>query len=73
MTTATMSPSPRQRAAEMNETLRIWANALGCPAAQVAEVVRRAGLPMEKLWNSLNHFQPFGAGLRRSAGREIRA
>jgi len=73
MTPTTMSPSPRQRAAEMNETLRIWANALGCSTAQVAEVVRQAGLPMEKLWNSLNHFQPFGTGARPSAGREARA
>lgn len=54
MNTATTPPSPRQRAAEMFEVLRVWANALGCSPQQVTDVVARAGLPMEKLWNSID-------------------
>ena len=45
------SPERRQRIAE---GLRIWARALGCSPSQVADTVCRAGLPIEKLWNSLN-------------------
>jgi hypothetical protein len=38
----------------MDEVLHIWAKALGCPANQVTDVVRRAGLPIEeKFWNSI--------------------
>ena len=54
MATRTTNPSPLQRATEMNDVLRVWAQALGCPVNQVTDVVRRAGLPMEKLWNSMN-------------------
>ena len=54
MATGTMHPSPLQRAAEVNDVLRVWAKAIGCPVNQVTDVVRRAGLPMEKLWNSIN-------------------
>ena len=59
MDTNEMPPSPRQRAAEMFEVLRVWGNALGCNPLQVTEVVARAGLPMEKLWNSID--AAFGA------------
>ena len=48
------SRSPLQRAAEINEVLRIWASAFGCSTHQVTDVVARAGLPIEKLWNSIN-------------------
>jgi len=44
----------------MNEVLRVWAQAIGCPVNQVTDVVRKAGLPMEKLWNSMSA----GSGLR---------
>jgi len=54
MNTANLPPSPRQRAAEMFEVLRVWANALGCTPQQVTDVVAKAGLPMEKLWNSID-------------------
>ena len=54
MSTQTPPLSPLQRAAEMNAVLRVWASALGCRTSQVTEVVRRAGLPMEKLWNSMD-------------------
>jgi hypothetical protein len=42
-----------QHAVATNETLGIWASALGCAPSEVTEVVRRAGLPIEKLWNSI--------------------
>ena len=46
--------SPLQRTTEMDEVLRIWAKALGCPMDQVTDVVRRAGLPIEeKFWYSI--------------------
>ena len=54
MATRTTPPSPLQRATEINEVLRVWAQAIGCPVNQVTDVVGRAGLPMEKLWNSIN-------------------
>ena len=60
MATRTTQPSPLQRAAEMNEVLCVWAQAIGCPVNQVTDVVRKAGLPMEKLWNSMSA----GSGLR---------
>ena len=60
MATQTTQPSPLHRAVEMNEVLRVWAQAIGCPVNQVTDVVRKAGLPMEKLWNSMNA----GSGLR---------
>ena len=52
-----------QRATETDEVLHVWAKALGCPADQVTDVVRRAGLPIEKLWKSIaggdrNHQSP---------------
>jgi hypothetical protein len=38
----------------MDEVLRVWAKALGCPMNQVTDVVRRAGLPIEeKFWYSI--------------------
>ena len=48
-----MPPLPLDRAAEMNAVLRVWARAFGCSTNQVTDVARRAGLPMEKLWNSM--------------------
>ena len=54
MATFTPPPSPIQRATELDEVLRVWGKALGCPTNQVTDVVRRAGLPIEKLWNSMN-------------------
>ena len=54
MAAQTVSPSPLQRAAEINAVLRVWAKAFGCSTNQVPDVARRAGLPMEKLWNSIN-------------------
>ena len=39
MATQTTQPSPLQRAAEMNEVLRVWAQAIGCPVNQVTDVV----------------------------------
>jgi len=38
----------------MFEILRVWGSALGCNPLQVTEVVAKAGLPMEKLWNSID-------------------
>jgi len=43
----------------MFEVLRVWANALGCTPQQVTDVVAKAGLPMEKLWNSIDAGFPF--------------
>ena len=51
--------SSRQRSEQANggrnapEALRVWAKALGCRPDQVVHVIRRAGLPEEKLWRSL--------------------
>ena len=53
MDAARQPPSPLDRAEAMHRVLRIWAKAIGCSTAQVTDVVTRAGLPMEKLWNSL--------------------
>jgi hypothetical protein len=54
MTNAQSTTVPVDRIVRINEGLRIWARALGCSPGQVADVVARAGLPIEKLWNSLN-------------------
>jgi hypothetical protein len=54
MATITEIPTPLQRAAQVNQVLAIWARAFGCSAGEVTNVVRRAGLPMEKLWNSIS-------------------
>ena len=48
------APSPMQRSVAIQNVLRVWAAALDCPISQVAEVVRKAGLPIEKLWNSID-------------------
>jgi hypothetical protein len=54
MNTPSSSLSPSQRAAGIQDVLRVWASALGCSTAQVTDVVSKSGLPMEKLWNSIN-------------------
>jgi len=54
MAVRTTPPSPLQRAARTNEVLRVWASAFGCATHQVTDVARKAGLPMEKLWNSID-------------------
>jgi len=48
-----LPPSPRERAAAIDAALRVWAKAIGCSTSQVTDVITRAGLPMEKLWNSV--------------------
>jgi len=59
MTPNTLPPSPRIAPAAVDAALRIWAKAIGCSTNQVTDIVTRAGLPMEKLWN------PCGRGERR--------
>ena len=54
MATVTEINTPFQRAAQVNQVLVIWARAFGCPVSEVTNVVRRAGLPMDKLWNSIS-------------------
>jgi len=54
MGTVTEIRTPSQRAAQVNQVLAIWARAFGCPVSEVTNVVRRSGLPMEKLWNSIS-------------------
>ena len=63
MVTRTAPPSPLQRAAAMHEVLGVWAKAFGCATNQVTEVARKAGLPMEKLWNSIDAASHF-SGVR---------
>ena len=48
------APTPMQRSVAIQKVLRVWAAALDCPTSQVADVVRKAGLPIEKLWNSID-------------------
>ena len=79
MTNLRSSPSSIQRASHVDEVLRAWANAIGCSANQVTEVARRAGLPIEKLWHSIDRasrIQPTSAGSetprRRGPSREPR-
>jgi hypothetical protein len=54
MATRSAPPSPLQRAAAIDEVLGVWAKAFGCATNQVTEVARKAGLPIEKLWNCVD-------------------
>ncbi len=54
MPTDSLDRSLQQRLSVTQEVLAVWARAFGCSPDQVTETVARAGLPMEKLWNSIN-------------------
>ncbi|MEO5764798.1 MAG: hypothetical protein ABIR52_05760 [Casimicrobiaceae bacterium] len=54
MSNRSTQSSPRHAAAVTHHVLGVWARALGCREDQVTDVLSRAGLPIEKLWNSID-------------------
>ena len=46
-------PVTTERSAALSEVLHVWARAFGCPVNEVTSVAVKAGVPIEKLWNSI--------------------